>query len=198
MFVFFTVAHVASAQKDIDSLESKLRESLSDSLRITTLIKISSDYQYVDLKKSFEACEKAVQLSETKKLSWGKSQSYLWLATLYALSGDFVASAKYNDLALGISFQLKDSASISKGYNNLGRNYSSFGKYDEAYFYYTQSYRISSTRKDSRRCDTPASSRRAMWTCASAPRIRPSRAKRSRRVPRAKCACSTFKATGAA
>ena len=149
MFVFFTVAHVASAQKDIDSLESKLRESLSDSLRITTLIKISSAYQYVDLKKSFEACEKAVQLSETKKLSWGKSQSYLWLATLYALSGDFVASAKYNDLALGISFQLKDSASISKGYNNLGRNYSSFGKYDEAYFYYTQSYRISSTRKDS-------------------------------------------------
>jgi signal transduction histidine kinase len=149
LFISFAAATLASAQKGIDSLESKLRENLSDSARISTLIAFSRAYQYVDLKRSFEECEKAVRLSESKNSQWGKSQSYLWLANLYSLSGDFTASAKYNDLALGISFQLKDSVNMSRGYNNLGRNYYSFGKYDEAYFYYTQSYRLSSLINDS-------------------------------------------------
>jgi hypothetical protein len=117
-----TVAPIASAQKGIDSLKSKLREDLSDSLRIQTLVTLSKEYHYIDLKKSFEECEKAVHLSETKNLLWGKSQSYLWLAGLFRLSGDFTSSAKYNNLALGSSFELKDSLLISRGYNNLGLN----------------------------------------------------------------------------
>ncbi len=144
-----TFAPFASAQKGIDSLRNKLREELNDSLRIKTLIAISTEYQYIDLKKSFEECERAVQLSETINSLWGKSQSYRWLASLYSLSGDFTTSAKYNNLSLGSSFELKDSLLMSRGYNNLGLNYYNFGKYDEAYFYYTQSYRLSSLIKDS-------------------------------------------------
>jgi len=146
---YVTVAPVASAQGNIDSLKNKLRENLSDSLRIQTLIALSKEYHYIDLKKSFEECEKAVHLSETKNFLWGKSQSYLWLAGLFRLSGDFTTSAKYNNLALGSSFELKDSLLMSRGYNNLGLNYHAFGKYDEAYFYFTQSYRLFSLRKDS-------------------------------------------------
>ena len=149
ILISVTIAPFAWAQKGIDSLESKLRGDLNDSLRIKTLLTLSREYQYIDLKKSFENCEKALRVSETKNLTWGKSQCYLWLASLYSLSGDFTTSAKYNNLALGSSFELKDTASISRGYNNLGLNYYSFGKYDEAYFYYTQSYRLSSIRKDS-------------------------------------------------
>ncbi len=149
LFIALAATLCLSAQGSIDSLESKLREDLPDSLRIQTYIRLAWANQYVDLKKSFENCEKAVHLAETKNLARGKSLSYLALASFYSLSGDFTASAKYNDLALSISFQLKDSINMSKGYNNLGRNYSSYGKYDEAYFYYTQSYRISSTIKDS-------------------------------------------------
>jgi len=149
MLVFVVVASVASAQKSIDSLESKLRGNLNDSLRIETLLTLSKEYQYLDLKKSLETCEKALQISETKNLTWGKSKSYLWLASIYSLSGDFTTSAKYNNLALGSSFELKDTLIMSRGYNNLGLNYYAFGKYDEAYFYYTQSYRLANLRKDS-------------------------------------------------
>jgi signal transduction histidine kinase len=149
LLTFFSVAVVSVAQTNIDSLERKLREDLSDSLRIVTLINVSRAYQYVDLKKSFEECDRAVQMAITKNLPWAKLEAYLWLANLHSLSGDFASSAKYNDLALGISFQVKDSLRMSKGYNNLGQNYSAFGKYDEAYFYYTKSYRISSSIKDS-------------------------------------------------
>lgn len=149
LVIFITVVSQTSAQSDIDSLESKLKEDLKDSLRISTMINLSRAYQYVDLRKSFEECEKAVHLAETKNLQWGKSLSYLWLANIYSLGGDFTSSAKFNDLALSISFRLKDSLNMSRGYNNLGSNYYSFGKYDEAYFYYTQSYRLSSSIKDS-------------------------------------------------
>src|SRR5260221_4547383 len=146
---FFVSALPSLAQSNIDSLENKLRESISDSLRIRTLVRLAYAYQYLDLKKSFEECEKAVHLAETKNLQWGKTHTYLALANFYGLSGDFSSSAKYNDQALDISFQLKDSANMASGYNNLGHNYNSFGKYDEAYFYYTQSYRLASTIKDS-------------------------------------------------
>jgi signal transduction histidine kinase len=144
-----TVAPIASAQKSIDSLKSKLRENLGDSLRIKSLLALSKEYQYIDLKKSFEECESAVRISENKNLLWGKSRSYLWLASLFRLTGDFTTSAKYNNLSLGSSFESKDSLYISKAYNNLGLNYYAFGKYDEAYYYFTQSYRIFSIIKDS-------------------------------------------------
>jgi signal transduction histidine kinase len=146
LFLFFTIAVHA---QNIDSLEQKLRGELSDSLRLRTLIKLSQAYQYSDLKKSFELAEKATHLADSKNIIRGKASAYLNLATFSNITGDFGASAKYNDLALNISFQLRDTTMMSRAYNNLGLNYSSFGKYDEAYYYYTQSYHLSNTKKDS-------------------------------------------------
>ncbi len=137
-------------QHIIDSLQSKLSStSLSDSLRIKTLIALSHEFQYTDLKKSIEKAEEAIKVAETKDIPWGKASAYHALATYLEISGDFASAAKYNDLALSIRFQLKDSARIASSYNNLGQDFMAFGKFDEAYFYYTQSYRFSSAVKDS-------------------------------------------------
>jgi len=149
LLICFATAPLAWAQNDIDSLESKLRESLSDSLRIRTLISTSKEYQYTDLKKSFEYAEKAISLAEAKNLLWAKEIAYHNIGNFYSISGDFTSSSKYNNLALGLSFQLKDTLEMATNYSNLGSNYSSFGKYDEAYFYFTQSYRLASKHKDS-------------------------------------------------
>src|SRR5438105_1805816 len=111
--LFFASTIYVVAQSNIDSLENKLRESINDSLRIRTLVRLAFAFQYVDLKKSFDQCEKAVHLAEAKSLQWGKSHAYHALATFYGLSGDFNTSSKYNDLALGISFQLKDSLNMA-------------------------------------------------------------------------------------
>jgi len=140
---------LVNAQNIIDSLESRLRVERNDSLRLRTLIKLSKEYQYTDLKKSFDYAEKAVQLAEEKSSVRGKISAYLNLATFTSISGDFSSSAKYNDLALKLSFQLKDTSRMSTAYNNLGLNYYSFGKYDEAYFYFTQSHQLFSLKKDS-------------------------------------------------
>jgi signal transduction histidine kinase len=138
-----------SAQNSIETLENKLNSNLSDSLRIRVLISLSNEYQYSNLKKSFDYAEKAITLAEGKNLPWAKALTYHNIASFYNISGDFSSSAKYNDLALSINFQMKDTAAMAKSYNNLGQDYSAFGKYDEAYFYYTQSYRIASEKKDS-------------------------------------------------
>ncbi|MBS1681059.1 MAG: tetratricopeptide repeat-containing sensor histidine kinase [Bacteroidetes bacterium] len=137
-------------QSKIDSLESKLKGKLNDSLRVRTYIRLSNEYSNVNIKNAIEAAEQAVQLSEAKNLLWGKGYSYFYLASLYQASGDFSTSTKYNNLALNIAFQRKDSLSLASCYNNLGLNYYSFGKYDEAYFYYTQSYQLARLlKKDS-------------------------------------------------
>ncbi len=150
-FLVLAATTFVSAQSAIDSLESKLNGDLSDSLRIRVLVALSSEYQYTDLKKSFELSEKAISIAEAKNMRWGKAYAYHNIGTYYSISGDFSSSSKYNDLALGISFQIKDTLGMATNYNNLGQNFSAFGKYDEAYFYFTQSYKLASEVRDSLR-----------------------------------------------
>jgi signal transduction histidine kinase/uncharacterized protein HemY len=147
-FLLSVLAYATSAQ-NIDSLENKLRGGLNDSLRIRTLVRLTNAYKPIDLKKAFDYAEKAARVAEDKNLLWGKAMSYFNLGLLYTVSGDFRSSAKYNDLALNINFQLRDTTRMASCYNNLGLNYSSFGKYDEAYFYFTQSYNLAYAKNDS-------------------------------------------------
>lgn len=145
---FWAFAFTANAQ-NIDSLENKLRGPLSDSIRIRALLKLADAYRSIDLKKTFDAAEKAARIGEDKNLLWGKAAAYFVLGRFLNISGDFRSSAKYYDLALNINFRLRDSIGMAKCYNNLGLDYYNFGKYDEAYFYYTQSYNLSFAKKDS-------------------------------------------------
>lgn len=146
--LIISVCFGASGQSSIESLQEKLRGNLSDSLRIQTLVALSREYQYSDLHKSFEYSEKAISLAEAKNLNWAKALAYRVIGNYYGISGDYSTSSKYYDLALNLSFQLKDTFSIARNYNNLGQNYFSFGKYDEAYFFHTQSYRLANIIHD--------------------------------------------------
>jgi signal transduction histidine kinase len=136
-------------QNIIDSLQSKLNGNLNDSLRINTLIALSKEYQYTDLKKSIETAEEAIKLAESKDIPIEKANAYHILANYMSIGGDYRTSAKYNDLALTIRFQLKDSAGIAKSYNNLGENFMAFGEFGEAYHYYTLSHKFFKAKKDS-------------------------------------------------
>jgi tetratricopeptide (TPR) repeat protein len=46
-------------------------------------------------------------------------------------------------------FQTGDSTAIAESLNDLGNDYIELGKYDEAYYYFTQSYRIARQLNDS-------------------------------------------------
>lgn len=137
-----------SAQSILDSLNTQLKSELSDSVKILTLIKISREYQYIDLQQSFGYAEKAINLAEDKELPWAKAKAYHNIGIYYNIRGDFAAAIKYHDLALSVNYQLKDSTRIATCYLNLGINYASLGKYEEAYFYHTQSYRIADAKNN--------------------------------------------------
>lgn len=141
------VVPFTNGQHIIDSLKNKLNNSLSDSLKITTLINIAREYQYNDLKKSIEYTEKAIDLADTKNLIWAKDLAYRIMGNFHGISGDYASSSKYYDLALSASFQLKDTTSIARNYNNIGENYLTLGKLDEAYYNFSQCYRLSSKIK---------------------------------------------------
>ncbi|MBL7857207.1 MAG: tetratricopeptide repeat protein [Cyclobacteriaceae bacterium] len=136
-------------QNEIETLEKKLKQNLSDSDKITTLIRLSREYQYVDNQKGRAYAEEALQLADTKDLMVSKIEAYQNIALFYTASGDFSTALRYDNLALQNSMAAKDSAHLAIDYNNIGNDYYDLGEYDEAYYYFTQSFRVARLLPDS-------------------------------------------------
>jgi len=133
----------AQSQANHDSLLYELKEAKVDSTKINILIALVADYQFIDIGKSLLYAEQAIEIAEqNKESSSEKGKAYTNFGSLKSIQGDFASAIKYNNLALNIYYQLKDSSGIATAYNNLGTDYTSLGKFDESYFYHTQSYRI--------------------------------------------------------
>ncbi len=136
----------AQSQTPQDSLINQLKKANADSTKLKILFELISEYQFIDISKSLLYAEQAIEIAELNKESTpSKGNAYTNYASIKGIQGDFASAIKYNNLALNIYYQLKDSTGIATAYNNLGTNYSSLGKFDEAYFYHTQSYRIALT-----------------------------------------------------
>ncbi|MBS1558224.1 MAG: tetratricopeptide repeat-containing sensor histidine kinase [Bacteroidetes bacterium] len=146
IFLLVGVLFTAYSQKTLDSLKRKLSEAPNDSIKIVSLIRLAKEYQYTDLKKSFEYTEKAIDLAETKNLLWAKILTYSLVGNFHGISGDYGAAMNFFDLALSAGFQAKDTLAMTRGYNNLGENYLILGKLDEAYFNFTQCYKLASKK----------------------------------------------------
>jgi signal transduction histidine kinase len=137
------------AQDKIDSLERQLQKELPDTLRVSTLLLLSIEYEYVDVTKSRKLTEEAIDIIEEKKLTGSKSRAYQSLGSIYRVGGDYQAALKADNIALEASLSVNDSARIATSYNNVAHDYYDLGDYDEAYHYFIQSYRIASSIGDS-------------------------------------------------
>lgn len=136
----------------IDSLENVLKnDKLSDSLKLTTELALSTQYQFLDFEKSLRHANNAVTLSEKINTPWAKTSSYQNLAFYYTLAGDFSTALEYDNISLQHSLQTRDTSMISAAYNFVGSDYYDIGEYDDAYFYFTQAYGIAKKVNDSAR-----------------------------------------------
>jgi signal transduction histidine kinase len=133
---------VAPCQNNTDSLQSTLQNKLSDSVRFITYIKLSEQKQYTDFVNATLYADKAFAIADKKQWPWAKGLVYGQLSFLATLSGDYSSAMKYDNLNLQMRLEAQDSAAIAETLNFLGNDYSDLGKYDEAYYYFTQSYRI--------------------------------------------------------
>ncbi|MDZ7649009.1 MAG: tetratricopeptide repeat protein [Cytophagales bacterium] len=68
---------------------------------------------------------------------------------LATINGDHSSAMKFDNENLQLVMSMGDSISIAESLNNLGNDYMELGKYDEAYYYFTQSYRIARQNQDS-------------------------------------------------
>jgi tetratricopeptide (TPR) repeat protein len=137
------------AQKKIDSLENILkRTDLADSSRVKALIALSAQYEYSDLIKSRKLTEEAITIIDEKALPELKGAGYKSLASIYRVTGDFRGALKADNLALEAGVMNKDSALIANSFNNVGEDYFDLGDYDEAYHYFTASYRVAQKIND--------------------------------------------------
>ena len=152
-FLFFIVLghSFLYAQSEADKLEAALKGELADTARIRVLTALVKEYQFVDFTKSLTYTDEALKLAEKTESVKHKVDAYLTASVLYASTGDFSTALRFDNRARELDITTKDSTNISRDYNNIGHDYYDLGEYDDAYFYFTQSYRIASVIKDTLR-----------------------------------------------
>jgi signal transduction histidine kinase len=145
---------VSYGQSDIDSLETALAKTSSDSIKIRLLVRLSLKYQYIDFSKAEHYSDQALKLSEDKNMEWAKIESYKRTSKLSEITGNYTKSLKYANLELQAALIQKDSTALYSALNYIGFDYNDLGEYDEAYNYFTQSFRVARKLHDSVRITT--------------------------------------------
>lgn len=138
-----------TSHQPIDSLRNELSNANSDSTKVMLLVALSKEYQFIDFMQAKSLADEATKTAEKNNSNWGKLKAYEQQAYLATLRGDFITALKFDKTRLPISISLKDSAKIASSLNYLGNDYVNLGEYDEAYYYFTQSFRISRAINDS-------------------------------------------------
>lgn len=139
---------IAFAQKNLDSLENTLQNKLSDSVRFTTYITLSEGKQYTDFVNATLYADKAFAIADNNPWPWAKGMVYDRLSFLATISGDYSTAIKYDNLNLQMRLAAQDSARIAETLNFLGNDFSDLGRFDEAYYYFTQSYKVANAIND--------------------------------------------------
>ncbi|HZY80822.1 MAG TPA: tetratricopeptide repeat-containing sensor histidine kinase [Cyclobacteriaceae bacterium] len=139
------------AQLKIDSLESAIKSSSDESSKARSLIALSYEYQYVNHNKSRTTAEEALKVATKNNLNKEIFEAYGQLALLASLSGDYNTALKYDNSNLDHVLKQKDSSQIAAVLNYIGNDYHDLERYDEAYYYFTQSHKVASAIHDSLR-----------------------------------------------
>ena len=137
------------AQSKLDSLESELRKTSSDSVKIQLLLQLSDENRFLDFTQSQGFANQALKISEEQSWEWAKAETYKRLSWLATLHGDYTTALKYDNQRLPLTIAMQDSAQIAGALNYLGNTYFNLGEYDDAYYYFTQSYRVTRAENDS-------------------------------------------------
>ena len=142
------VATAQFSQNLVDSLKKELSVVKNDSVRVRLLLALSRSITYRDFKQAKIYSNEAEELAIKKDWLWAKAETNFDQASLADFRGDYSSSLEGNNKALRLWLTGTDSASISKGYVNVGNAYMELGKFEEAYFHTKKAYEWSLSIKD--------------------------------------------------
>ena len=129
-----------------NQIEAELKKELTDSARVRTLISLSRLYRFSDFQRSKDYATEALAIADKSTLGRTRIIAFENIGTLSTLSGDYSTALRYDNQALQQSLINNDSTSIAVHFNNIANDYYDLGEYDEAYNYFTNSYRVASAR----------------------------------------------------
>lgn len=141
LLIFFAACLPLLAQNKVDSLKRLLEASDNDSVRFQLLNELSLAAEYTNYLMAREYAEQAEPLAE-KLGSWARGKIFLRLAYLETMEGDYASALQYDLRCAKLYSDEGDSLGLAKAYIDIGADYRDLGEYDEAYFYLTQSFRI--------------------------------------------------------
>jgi two-component system, NarL family, sensor kinase len=137
----YTTAIKANSKADeLKKLQQKLKEAISDTARITTLIDISWYYLYINTDSALTYAKNAYKLS---KLPTNIINSASALGVTYSKKGDFENSVKYNLEAFHYAQKIHDKGNYSCLLNDIGSNYFMLDDLEKALKYFTSALEFS-------------------------------------------------------
>jgi signal transduction histidine kinase/tetratricopeptide (TPR) repeat protein len=143
----FTFSQKSNEQK-IDSLKIELSHAKEDTLKVKTLNRLSSKYQYIDSDLSFKYSNSALLLSQKLGYTKGIGNAYDEIGIYYWVKSDFPKALENMYKALKIHESINNKEGISGSNNGLGTVYAEFKNYKLALACYKKSLKISQDIKD--------------------------------------------------
>jgi len=118
MLFFFFQNSIVKAQENTLSkiLENKLLQTMSDSLRVETLLKLSSEYKGINLEKTFETALAANKLAKEKKIQNLESVSISKMSDYYIRNNEDEKAKMYADSAMSLAKKCNNEFAIAHAY----------------------------------------------------------------------------------
>lgn len=154
-FFLLVLIHSISGQNEvIDSLKNVVETTTNDTLRVNTLIALSSSHLNIDLKEAINYGEEA--RNQAEKVGFKKGEAYAYkaiaLGHFYQANYDEAVIQFQNSLAIFEAIEFK--AGIANILSNLGATYFNAGEDTQAIDFYLRSLRISEEINDKLRIGT--------------------------------------------
>jgi tetratricopeptide (TPR) repeat protein len=141
--ILLSTCLTASGQKEkLDSLWKVYKKAKHDTSRCNIYVEIGDIYKYNNPDTALLYYEKALWLSDSKKLNKQQALSLRSMGLIYCNLGGYEKAIECYTSSLKISEAISDWYGISSCYNGIGRVYYTQGNYDPAMEYYLKSLKI--------------------------------------------------------
>ena len=153
--LFIAICIAVDAQtKQADSLKLLLKNEKPDTLKVNTLIALSSSLFRTNASAAFRYANDAKSLAEKLGFEKGKAYALKSIGMCYYFQGNYVETLLYWQQSLGVFRSIRDKLGIANMLNNLGAVNFNEGYAEKAIEYYLESLKVSEELGDKLRIAT--------------------------------------------
>ena len=138
--LIFLITHLVNAQQHlVDSITKELQQSMPDSNRAISMMRLAIDYELVDTSLAYKAYREAIKFAKEKKLYYQLGRIYQNQSVLLTTAASYTEAKASLDSAI-ISYQKSDHPKARKweanAYGDIGNGLKSQNNLKQAAQYY--------------------------------------------------------------